>query len=296
MGFTFYRKWFNKRRPKSTNKANGMKSFLFNNNLETDTFVDEMNDISPTYIRNTQKKEKELKKQISELKEQLKIKDRFIQVIAQDLRKPFNVLLGISKLLTKNVQTYDKSKIEEMLSMNHQTIVKTYDLLEDLLTWTNSQTGNLPFVRKRISLHGVLKQSVDFFSNNARAKNIRLTLLCDEKLGVMADEFMMKTIVRNIISNAIKFTHTGGEVSISAKKSNDSILVSISDNGMGIDNRFLPEIWDSSSTYTTPGTAKEQGTGLGLIICKEFVEKHGGNIWAESELGKGTTFNFTLPE
>lgn len=107
---------------------------------------------------------------------------------------------------------------------------------------------------------------------------------------------MMKTIVRNIISNALKFTHTGGEVSISAKKSNDSILVSISDNGMGIDNRFLPEIWDSSSTYTTSGTANEQGTGLGLIICKEFVEKHGGTIWAESELGKGTTFNFTLPE
>jgi signal transduction histidine kinase len=194
------------------------------------------------------------------------------------------------------VQTYDKSKIEEMLSMNHQTIVKTFDLLEVLLTWSNSQTGNLPFMRKRISLHEVLKQSVDFFSNNARAKNIRLNLFCDEKLDVMADEFMMKTIVRNIISNALKFTHTGGEVSISAKKSNDSILVSISDNGMGIDNRFLPEIWDSSSTYTTSGTANEQGTGLGLIICKEFVEKHGGTIWAESELGKGTTFNFTLPE
>lgn len=260
-------------------------------NPDNDNIASELNDTAPIFIKEIIK----LSEQIRELKESANNKDRFLQVIAHDLRKPFNVLLGVSKLLIKNLHTYDKVKIEEMLYLNHKTIVNTHLFLEDMLTWTSTQTGVLQFNPGKIWMYNMLNQSIEFYRCSANAKNIGLNLSCDQSTTAVADDFMVKTIVRNLILNAIKFTNNGGKISISAIKSEKEIQVSVADNGIGIDNRFLSEIWDPTSTFSTSGTANEQGTGLGLIICKEFVEKHGGRIWVKSKLGKGSTFYFTLP-
>lgn len=237
----------------------------------------------------------ELMKQVEVLKKTIATKDRFIQIIAHDLRRPFNVLLGVSNLLKTRLHLYGKDKVEDLLDLNHQSIEKTFSLLEDLLTWSNSQTDSLPFKPEVLSLQSILYQSVDCFRIDADSKFINIRLNYQKNIAVVVDEFMLRAILRNLLSNAIKFTNKGGEITITAEKTNTHILISISDNGVGIDERALMAIWDSSNTYSTSGTSNEQGTGLGLTICKDFVERHKGRIWVDSELGVGSTFWFTLP-
>ena len=273
-----------------------MKSFFsFMNSQNSNTLVYDRLESHQPLNQNKKNSESEVVEQIKRLKSQAATKDRFLQVIAHDLRKPFNVLLGISKLLKRNLHTYDKHKIEEMLDLNHQTILKTYNLLEDLLIWANSQTGNQNFIPKKIHLSKLLEQTIDLYQHSANEKGISISFNCNSNIELLADEFMIKAVMRNLLCNAIKFTHNGGNIEIKTTQTNDSVVVSFCDNGVGIDKKYQSEIWDSSSTFSTPGTADEQGSGLGLILCKEFVEKHGGTIWVESELGKGSTFSVMLP-
>ncbi|HCX99071.1 MAG TPA: hypothetical protein DG754_02930 [Bacteroidales bacterium] len=238
----------------------------------------------------------ELMQQVKTLREAIAAKDRSLQIIAHDLRRPFNILLGVSNLLKTNLDRYDKDKIENLLNLNHKTIEKTYKLLEDLLTWSNSQTGSLPFKPEVLSLQSILYQTFDSFRYSTNSKFIEMDISYDKNIAVVADEFMLRTILRNLLSNAIKFTNKNGKINITAQKRKSHILISISDNGVGIGSESLSEIWSSSNTFSTSGTSNEQGTGLGLIICRDFVEKHEGRIWVESELGKGSTFSFTLPD
>ena len=171
----------------------------------------------------------------------------------------------------------------------------TFILLEDILLWTRSQSGNLPFEPSELDFKICCYEAIEILKINANNKNITINYVETEKNVVYADINLLNTILRNLISNAIKFTNIGGNVNIYAKQNSASIIITVSDNGIGISPKILAKLFDATQIVTTMGTDNEKGTGLGILLCKEFVEKHGGKIWVESEVGKGSEFKFTLP-
>jgi PAS domain S-box-containing protein len=222
-------------------------------------------------------------------------KDRFISIIAHDLKSPFSALLGFSDLLKENIHTYDIGKIEVQVNIINQTIKRTYNLLEDILLWARSQLGKLVFSPKKIDFRDTCCEVIENLREQAGAKNIRVNCFSSETVSLMADLNMFKTIVRNLLSNAIKFSERGREINVYAEIENDFATITFSDKGVGIMESDIPGLWDISRQHVTAGTEGEVGTGLGLILCKEFVLKHGGKIWVESEFGKGSNFKFTIP-
>jgi signal transduction histidine kinase len=175
------------------------------------------------------------------------------------------------------------------------TANKGFKLLEDILMWARTQQGSIPFRPQVLNFAVICKEVAEVLKPNADSKNIAINYSESEYLNVTADIDMLKTVLRNLVSNAIKFTNNEGIVSISAQQSDSTISVTVSDNGIGIPAEIMSKLFDLSAVFSSKGTAKETGSGLGLIICKEFIEKHGGKIWAESEEGKGSDFRFTLP-
>ena len=161
--------------------------------------------------------------------------------------------------------------------------------------WARTQQGNIPFKPQNLSFTDVCKDILKTLDLTADAKNITIDYSTADHITVFADIDMLKTILRNIVSNAIKFTNNGGAININAEENSGNVTISVSDNGIGIAPDDLTKLFDISQILTTTGTAKETGTGLGLLLCREFVEKHGGKIWVESEVGKGSDFKFTLP-
>jgi signal transduction histidine kinase len=222
-------------------------------------------------------------------------KDRFISILGHDLRSPFSGLLGLSELLTSNIRKFDLDEIEIFANYINSSAQVTYNLLDNLLIWGKSQTGRISFKPQKLSLSAICNNIQELLSTTAYAKNITVNYSIEEEIVVFADIDMLKTILRNLVSNAIKFTYKNGAINISAVKYPSGITISVSDNGIGIKPENLKELFDISQMHTTTGTAEEEGTGLGLIICKDFVEKHGGEIGVESESGKGSRFYFTLP-
>lgn len=222
-------------------------------------------------------------------------KDRFMQIVGHDLRSPFTTLLGFSAILLENLRSYDIDKIESMIELIHKTSQQTFYLLDDLLVWSKSQAGRIPFEPRELIFEDVCMQVINSLTNNAEAKNIRINLRDNEKTVVYADEQMLKTVLRNLLSNAIKFSHQNGQIDIYTEKSHSETTITVSDNGVGIENENIDKILDITQHYVTKGTAKEKGTGLGLMLCNEFVEKHGGTMSVESEPGKGSSFHVTMP-
>lgn len=237
----------------------------------------------------------DLMKSEIELKELNSDKDRFISILGHDLKNPLYTLQGISELFAENIQNYETDEIEAVLKEINKTTRITIDLLEDILKWTKAQSGKISFKPQKLSFTDIYENAVDVFGPNAMAKNIKINRLASDTLCLVADRDMLLTIMRNLLSNAIKFTKSNGEINIKAEENPDSVIISISDNGVGIAPKDLDKLFKISEVHTTKGTAEEKGTGLGLLLCKEFVEKHGGKISVESEEGKGSTFNFTLP-
>jgi len=222
-------------------------------------------------------------------------KDRFISILGHDLRSPFNSILGFSDLLLKNLHKYDIEKIEKQLKFIHQTAQKTFDLLEDLLLWTKSDSGKLTIEYQKLDFNEICTEIINTSKHQADTKAISINCFETEKIILSADINMLKTILRNLISNAIKFTNQNGQINIFTEKNQTDVTITISDNGVGIEKNNLPKLWDFTKPISTTGTANEKGTGFGLLLCKEFVEKHGGKIWVESIVGKGSEFKFTLP-
>jgi signal transduction histidine kinase len=222
-------------------------------------------------------------------------KDLFISILAHDLRSPFQALLGLSELLAKNIHNYDLAVIEELAGNISTSARSTFTLLEDLLKWSTAQSGKLPFEPRILSFTDICKDIVEILNPNAASKNIIIKYPKADLVRIYADNDMLKAVFRNLVSNAIKFTNNGGRINISAASNLSNVTVTISDNGVGIEPDNLLKLFDISQVHSTRGTADEKGTGLGLMLCKEFIEKHGGRIWAESEYGKGTDFIFTLP-
>jgi signal transduction histidine kinase len=223
-------------------------------------------------------------------------KDLFLSVLAHDLRGPFNALLGLSDLLIENIREYDIDEIESLLKNIKNSAQNTYALLEDILRWTKAQSGNILFKPQNLKLNDICNNILETLNPSANAKKIIIYHITADKIKVFADIDMLKTVMRNLVSNAIKFNTSGGFINISAVENSENVTITVSDNGIGISPDKLTKLFNISHIKTsTIGTAQETGTGFGLLLCKEFVEKHGGKIWVESKCGKGSDFKFTLP-
>ena len=224
-----------------------------------------------------------------------KLKDKFFGIIAHDLRNPFNVLLGFSEILEKDFHKMpDEEKIEIIKEIRIAS-KSNYQLLENLLSWANSQTGAVPFNPRKIKLLEIAQDTKSLYSFAAKNKNLSIQNKIDESLFVKADADMVKSVFRNIISNSIKFSNSGGIIILDAGRSGDFAEICIEDSGVGIPEEKIKTIFLIDKVSTTSGTAGEAGTGLGLMLCKEFIEKNGGKIWIESKPGVGSKLCFTLP-
>jgi signal transduction histidine kinase/ligand-binding sensor domain-containing protein len=223
-------------------------------------------------------------------------KDRFFSIIAHDLRSPFNVILGYLDLLVTDYDGFTDLQRQDILSKLKSSSASTIDLLENLLTWAQAQRGLLPFNPEVIRLGDIINENMQLFGSAASHKQIRLEARCAEGLHVFADRNMLSTSLRNLISNAIKFTYPEGVVTLSCSHNDPGfILVEVKDTGMGIEASGQADLFRIEKRMVKKGTANERGTGLGLILCKEFIEKNGGRLWVESEKGAGSAFFFTLP-
>lgn len=222
-------------------------------------------------------------------------KDIFMSILAHDLISPFNLILGYLDLLANNLRKYEIATIEKQISIVNNTALNAFYLLEDILMWARSQSGKLSYEPRECNFKISCDRVVEILKPNANNKCITISVIESEKIIVFADINMLNTILRNLISNAIKFTNNGGNISIYAKQNTSDVTVSVSDNGIGIAPKILSKLFNITEMYSTKGTANEKGTGFGLLLCKEFIEKHGGKIWVESEVGKGSEFKFTLP-
>ncbi len=230
------------------------------------------------------------------LSELNKSKDKFFSIIAHDLRGPFGGLQQIGELLWLN--NISDEKREKLTNTLYQNSKNTFNLLDNLLKWANSNTGLIVYKPSIINLHEVLLNNKHLFNAQVKLKNIQFSCDLDKDIFVFADLDMMNTIIRNLISNAVKFTPNGGEIKITVDKFdkiNNICTVVIADSGVGIDKDSQSKIFEIDSTLSTLGTNKENGTGLGLKLCKEFLTVNKGNIWMESEENKGTRVHFSLP-
>jgi len=230
------------------------------------------------------------------LKELNATKDKFFSIIAHDLKNPFNALLGFSELLENNFDSYTREETKEYINVIYETSQSLFKLLDNLLQWSRTQTGSITYHQSIFELYPIIKQEIELLQVNADKKRIKVKILVDEKTTAFADKIIIASVIRNLLNNAIKFTDVGGRVEIWARENFENIEVSISDSGIGIDPNDIDKLFRLDSTLTTKGTANEEGTGLGLLLCKEFVEKNNGKIWVSSKKGKGSTFFFTLPK
>ncbi len=222
-------------------------------------------------------------------------KDKLFSIIAHDLRSPFNNILGFSDLLINNLNDYKIEQQNKYLGILNTSAKNTLLLLDNLLNWAKSQTGNINFCPKKIILSSLISEIIELSNTVAIAKDISLVQNCQPDIEVISDEDMLKAVLRNLITNAIKFTTPGGKISVIAIKRQNQIEIAVSDNGVGMDENTKNNLFSIKTNGSMLGTANEKGSGLGLILCKEFVEKQGGKIWVESEEEKGSIFKFTLP-
>lgn len=222
-------------------------------------------------------------------------RDRFFSIIAHDLKSPFNYFLGFTELISDQIETMSQEKIREVTTNMRRSAVNLYALLEDLLEWSRMQRGQLLYKPQEFFLLGKIRECVDLVSGPAVKKDITISLDVPPDLVVAADYHMFNTIIRNLVSNAIKFSGHGGKIVISAAAVNGTMNeISVSDDGIGMDDDIINNLFVRNDNARRKGTDGEPGTGLGLLLCKEFVEKHGGKIWVTSRAGEGCTFTFTL--
>jgi|GEM_PF-790028 len=245
-------------------------------------------------------KRKQAEEQINKMHKKLldsnSSKDKFFSIIAHDLRSPFQGLLGYSQLLYEDYDALTEDERKQYIQNIGEISKNSYKLLENLLQWSRMQTGNFEFNPEVLNLAEELKPTIDLLKQTASNKEISVISMIKPKTYVMADRNMIDTIVRNLVSNSIKFTRPQGTVTISSGELNNFVLLSVKDNGVGMDAEKMQYLFKAEKNISTVGTAKERGTGLGLLLCKEMVEKHNGEIWVESEKDKGSTFYFTLPK
>ncbi len=222
-------------------------------------------------------------------------KDKFIAIIAHDLRSPFNSILGFCDVLLEQIHNKDIENIDLYARIIVESSSKAMELLMNLMEWSRGQIGRMEFNPEYLDLAGLIEETTHYVDGFAGQKSISIKKNLLPHISVFVDKAMISTVLRNIISNAVKFTTPGGEVNIRSSRDQNEILISVSDTGVGISPENIDKLFRIDQVYSTAGTDKERGTGLGLILCKEFVEKHGGRIWVDSKITEGSTFYFTLP-
>ncbi|MDP2069012.1 MAG: tetratricopeptide repeat-containing sensor histidine kinase [Lutibacter sp.] len=237
----------------------------------------------------------EIDGQSNKLKQLNSTKDKFFSIIAHDLKNPFNSIAGFTDLMIENNEIYDAAKRLKFLKIIKGSTAKVSSLLDNLLMWANSQSGNLKFKAKNINLAHQVAGVISFLEIQAINKEIAILNSVEKNVHVKADEHMLDTILRNLISNAIKFTQPKGEIHIYSVLKKDFVEITVKDNGVGMTADEIAAIFSVNEINSSLGTFNEQGSGLGLILCSDFVESHGGKIWVESVVNQGSEFKFTLP-
>ncbi len=222
-------------------------------------------------------------------------KDKFFSIITNNLLTPFSDLTSLSSILLDNYPKWDDDKRIKFIKSIRESSKHGFKLLENLMTWSKMQSGHVEFYQQRVDIKSVINLALEQLNEKAEAKNIIISGAPETFIFVYADYLMLNTIFKNLINNAIKFTPLNGHISIGLRELDDFIEVSISDNGIGIEKAYLNSLFRIDLDNSSFGPPEEKGTGLGLIICHEFVQKHGGQIWVESEIGVGTCFKFTIP-
>jgi len=240
--------------------------------------------------------EAKLKESEKQLSDAIARKDKFFSIIAHDLKHPFNILLGFSEMNLTHIREKQYDKIEESGKMIKESAEQGYILLNNLLEWAQAEQGAIKFKPDYHNLKERIQKATAHLSNSAREKEITITNKYKSDITFYADGDMFDTIIRNLVSNAIKYTRYGGSVTIRAKHLKNKLKVQVKDNGIGIKPGDINKLFRMKENFTSHGTSGEKGTGLGLILCKEFIEKHGGQIGINSEPGKGSSFWFTLPD
>jgi len=236
-----------------------------------------------------------IKKMNEELKELNFTKDKFFSIIAHDLKSPFQGLIGYSQILLEQYEMLSEEEKKDSINSIYQLSKNTFELLDNLLEWSRMQTGKLSFDPDVFNLYQELLPTIDMLMHAARKKNIAIDFRVDKRIIVRADKNMLSTVVRNLISNAIKFTNPDGEIIVSSARIGKYIELSVADNGIGINKKILNNLFKIDQNLSSVGTANEEGTGLGLILCKDMIQMHGGKIWAESVYGKGSKFTLSIP-
>jgi signal transduction histidine kinase/ligand-binding sensor domain-containing protein len=231
----------------------------------------------------------------SELNELNASKDKFFSIIAHDLKNPFNIIIGFSDMMKESIRLNDPATFYEYTDMINTSAVQTLRLLDNLLDWANSQRGKISFTPVSINLFELIKDEFLMIGDMAAGKNIELKSFVADKLTIVADKNMIRTILRNLITNAVKFTYKNGQVQVNGIIYNNQVEISVSDTGIGMSEETVARLFRIDANLSTRGTENEKGTGLGLLLCKEFAEKHNGKIWVESKEGKGSTFKLLLP-
>ena len=222
-------------------------------------------------------------------------KNKFFSIIAHDLKNPLHTVMGFSQLLSNNYDQFSENERRKFATDIYKSTNNIFRLLENLLQWSKSQTGRLNFSPVETELARLLENSASVLRPMAEQKKIQMTFNCSEDLKVYADPLMIETVLRNLINNAIKFTPDNGTIGIAVEKIENTVRINVSDTGMGISEDDIQNLFHIDSKVKRKGTNNEDGSGLGLILCKEFVSKNNGSISVESQSGKGSLFSFTVP-
>lgn len=253
-------------------------------------FISHIQDITDKKIA-----ENVLFEQKEELQKLNSEKDKFFSIIAHDLINPFNSIINFSNLLEGHVKNKENEEIEEISKIIHRSSNRMMNLLVNLMEWSQSKTGRMEFVPTHFEMEDLINDAILLFDETAKQKNISILKSIKLSKPILADRNMLFTVVRNLISNAIKYSNIDGIINITVEENKGVLDVSVSDNGVGIEYERIQKLFQLNEIYSTLGTEREKGTGLGLILCKEFIEKHNGKIWVESTINKGSVINFSIP-
>ena len=259
--------------------------------------------IDITSAKKTENKLKEAKERAEKsersLQELNKLKDKFLAIVAHDLKSPFNAIQGFSELLVNRINESKEEevcdKVRSYADIIYSSSKKATSLLENLMEWALIEAGDIRFKPEILKVSEMIDQTRETLESALKLKSIRFVDKSTKNLEIYADQGMLNSILRNILSNAIKFTPKLGQIAITAQQDKNKIKISIQDTGIGMNEDTRSKIFENYELESQPGTDNEMGTGLGLILCKQFVQKHEGEIWVESEINKGTTFHFSLP-
>jgi two-component system, sensor histidine kinase and response regulator len=250
-------------------------------------------------LRNAQVKLEEqnamINAQYQKLRELNATKDKFFTIISHDIRNPITSILMMAEILRYSSDRLTKEELGDKIGSIVEAIKRVFALFDNLLRWSRSQTGSISFIPESIQLSVLIDKVITLLDVELTNKNIRFISRIPESLYLFGDRNMLETVFRNLISNAIKFTFSKGEIIVFTESINNDATIVVRDSGTGISHEDIKKLFKIDENFKSKGTSNEMGSGLGLILCKEFIEKHGGQIWVESTPGKGSDFKFTIP-